>query len=349
MYKYLAFACLLGIVACSDDENGNGDDNGLPASLPGNVVNGIYITEDGLRYFATNNGIASFDGTLWNVHDDNPKVTTDEITDLDFELTSYGSEFWLCTHAGINVVVLPIDATSGATTYTVSNTATLFPGQPGLAGDSIFTVTVDDKNIRWFGTNNGISAFRGNQWPEINFANHYGPNFFKNNPVTSIGYRNDTVYIGTMGGGVARMLAPSADAISGASPYEIPWSNIPSPNITAVFIDGNTQWYGSDEGLGRHDGIDAKENWTLYFESDGLVNNYIQALNMDNEGNLWIGTRGGVSRFDGIGFTNYTAADGLASNNVLSIATDKDGTLWFGTDNGASHFDGTDFVIYRRD
>lgn len=145
------------------------------------------------------------------------------------------------------------------------------------------------------------------------------------------------------------MLAPSADAISGASPYEIPWSNIPSPNITAVFIDGNTQWYGSDEGLGRHDGIDAKENWTLYFESDGLVNNYIQALNMDNEGNLWIGTRGGVSRFDGIGFTNYTAADGLASNNVLSIATDKDGTLWFGTDNGASHFDGTDFVIYRRD
>lgn len=344
---FLCFAFLLGFSACTDDENGNDDDNGLPASLPGNVVNGIYVTEDGLRYFATDKGIASFDGSQWTVHDDNPKVTKSEITDLDFELTSYGPEFWLGTHAGINVVVLPIDATSGATTYTTDNTATLFPGQPGLVGDSIFAVKVDDKNIRWFGTNNGLSAFRGNQWPEIDFANHYGADFFKNNPITSFDYRNDTVYIGTMGGGVARMLVPAPDAITGASPFEIPWSNLPSPNITAVFIDGNTQWYGSDEGLGRHEGIEAKENWSVYFESDGLVNNHIQAINKDNDGNLWLGTRGGLSMYVGGNFTNFTTADGLAGNNVLCITIDKDGTIWFGTDNGASHFDGSVFTTYR--
>lgn len=345
-FFYWIFVLVFALVGCTDD---NGDDNGneLPEGLPGNVVNAIYVTEDGLRYFATDNGIASFDGAEWTVHHDNPKVTTGLIHDMDFELTAYGPEFWLGTSEGLNVVSLPIDAMSGATTYTQDNTQTLFPGQPGLAGDSVIAVRVDANNIRWYGTQNGLSAFRGNQWPEINYANHYHADFFKNNLITSIDYGNDTIYIGTLGGGVARMVAPEPDAISGASPYEIPWSNLPSQNILAVFVDGSTQWYGSDEGLARHEGIEAKENWYLYFESSGLASNYVQAINKDAEGNMWFGTANGVSKYDGTGFTNFTTAQGLVGNNVLSVAVDLDGTLWFGTDEGVSHFDGETFTNYR--
>ena len=329
---------------CSED---NDEPYEMPDALPGNRVSAIYVTGDGLRYFATDKGLASFDGAEWAVYHDNPKVTLEKIHDLDFELTPYGPEFWLGTDNGVNVVTLPVDATSGATTYTRSNTADLFPGQQGLAGDSVFVVRVDDKNIRWFGTHEGLSAFQGNKWPEINLNNHYSPAFFKNNRITSIDHANDTVYIGTKGGGIARMVAGSTDAITGASPYEIPWSLIPSDNILAVFTDGSTQWYGSDEGIAKHTGTGAKDNWILYFESDGLVNNYVQSINKGTDGKMWFGTRGGVSSFDGTSWSSYTTAEGLVSNNVLCIAVDTEGSLWFGTDNGASHFDGETWTNYR--
>ena len=342
--SFLLIASLMFIAGCGDDNDEPAD---IPDGLPGNVVSAIYITGDGLRYFATDKGLASFDGTEWTVHHDNPKVTTGTINDLDFEQTSYGPEFWLATNSGINVVTLPVDATSGATTYTKNNTGELFPGQPGLAGDSVFVARVDDNNIRWFGTHEGLSAFRGNQWPEIDLGRHYHPDFFINNRISSIDHSNDTIYIGTRGGGVARLVAESADAITGASPYEIPWSMIPSDNILAVFTDGSTQWYGSDAGIAKHTGTEAKDNWTLYSEVDGLVNNYVQCIDKDANGTMWFGTRGGVSSFDGESWTSYTEGEGLAGNNVLSIAVDPDGSLWFGTGNGVSRFDGSQWVTYR--
>lgn len=328
----------------------NGDDPvDVPESLPDNHVSAIYITDDGTKYFATSKGLASFDGSTWTIHHDNPKITAEAIHDLDFELTSYGPEFWLGTNEGVNVITLPVDATSGATTYTRSSSRSLFPGQPGLAGDSVMVVRVDDRNIRWFGTHEGLSAFQGDRWPVINMNNQYHINYFKDNRITAIDHANDTIYIGTKGGGVARMVVTATDAITGASPYEIPWSLIPSENILAVFTDGSTQWYGSDEGIARHIGTQAKENWTLFAEADGLVNNHVQAIDKGHDGLLWFGTKGGVSAFDETNWTNYTTANGLVANNVLCIAIDIDGSIWFGTDNGVSHFDGDKWTSYQAD
>ncbi len=342
--KILFFALLI-FVACND-KNGNGDEH--PAGLPGNFVKDIYIADDGIKYFATDKGIGSFDGVLWKVFHKNPKIPTKGILALDFEPATGGPRLWLGSSTGVVSAKLPIDNNSSATLYNKALMATMFPGQIGLLGDTIFSLKVDDKNIRWFGTEGGLSAFRGNKWPTIDFAaGEYHANFFKHNRITSFDYRNDTVYIGTMGGGIARMVTSSPDAISGASPYETPWSMIPTQNITAVFIDGNTQWYGSDNGLGKHVGTEAKGNWDLFYTDDGLVNNYIQAINKDKNGNLWIGTRGGVSKMTGGTFSNYTTVQGLVSNNVLCIAIDKDGTIWFGTDKGVSHFNGTTFTNFQ--
>lgn len=44
-----------------------------------------------------------------------------------------------------------------------------------------------------------------------------------------------------------------------------------------------------------------------------------------------IGTHGGVSKFDGKSFTNYTTTQGLVGNNVMRIIQDKAGNLWFAT------------------
>ena len=52
---------------------------------------------------------------------------------------------------------------------------------------------------------------------------------------------------------------------------------------------------------------------------------------------------GGVSRFDGLAFTNFTTKDGLPSDVVYAITEDANGDLWFGTDEGVVRFDGAQF------
>jgi len=67
--------------------------------------------------------------------------------------------------------------------------------------------------------------------------------------------------------------------------------------------------------------------------------NYIVSLEVDKDGIVWIGTwGGGLARFDGERFINYTVRDGLSSNHVFMLHEDSRGTLWVGTSNGLSQF-----------
>jgi len=72
--------------------------------------------------------------------------------------------------------------------------------------------------------------------------------------------------------------------------------------------------------------------------------NYIVALEVDREGIVWVGTwGGGLARFDGENYTNYTVVDGLPSNHVFMLHEDRNGNLWVGTSNGLARFDDEKF------
>jgi len=63
--------------------------------------------------------------------------------------------------------------------------------------------------------------------------------------------------------------------------------------------------------------------------------NYIVALAVDREGVVWAGTwGGGLSRFDGKAWTQYTVTEGLPGNHVFMLHVDPKGVLWIGTNNG---------------
>ncbi len=71
-----------------------------------------------------------------------------------------------------------------------------------------------------------------------------------------------------------------------------------------------------------------------YTRKQGLINDFTRAFCEGRRGNLWIGTDGGVSRWNGRHFRNYTTADGLAYPSVRAIVEDKAGSIWVGTDGG---------------
>ena len=73
--------------------------------------------------------------------------------------------------------------------------------------------------------------------------------------------------------------------------------------------------------------------------------NYIVALQVDQEGIVWVGTwGGGMGRFDGKNWRNYTTKDGLPGNHVFMLHQDANGKLWIGTNNGMARMDGDKFT-----
>ena len=63
--------------------------------------------------------------------------------------------------------------------------------------------------------------------------------------------------------------------------------------------------------------------------------NYIVSLRVDGDGIVWAGTwGGGLARYDGKRWKNYTVADGLPGNHVFMLHIDHKKRLWIGTNNG---------------
>ncbi len=91
------------------------------------------------------------------------------------------------------------------------------------------------------------------------------------------------------------------------------------------------------------------DQWEDYTKANGLVNNNVRALGVDPGDTLWVGTSGGLSKFDGSGWTNYTEEDGLISDTVRAIVVDKTGNIWIGTNRGLSKFNHNNWKNYTKE
>ncbi|CUN84900.1 ligand-binding sensor domain-containing protein [Clostridium disporicum] len=90
-----------------------------------------------------------------------------------------------------------------------------------------------------------------------------------------------------------------------------------------------------------------------FHKTDGIIKNYVTSKDItsisydfvnciegDGNGVLWIGTNSGLNKFDieTETFIRYSQKDGLVSDYINSIEIDSCGNLWLGTNNGLSKF-----------
>ncbi len=77
-----------------------------------------------------------------------------------------------------------------------------------------------------------------------------------------------------------------------------------------------------------------------YSTDQGLPHDAVHFIEYDSHGFLWVGSFGGLSRFDGHEFEVYTTAHGLPVDSATGIVENSDGTYWVSAWwNGISHFD----------
>lgn len=75
---------------------------------------------------------------------------------------------------------------------------------------------------------------------------------------------------------------------------------------------------------------------TRWTTEEGLPQNSVTSIVQTRDGYLWLGTFGGLARFDGVRFTIFNTANTpqLKSNRITALLEDRAGALWIGTESG---------------
>jgi signal transduction histidine kinase/ligand-binding sensor domain-containing protein len=80
-----------------------------------------------------------------------------------------------------------------------------------------------------------------------------------------------------------------------------------------------------------------------YQADDGLSHNSVITIMQDSKGLIWLGTKDGLSRFDGYTFKTYRDEGNkfgtIGNNFIMSLAEDHKGVIWVGTGRGLFRYD----------
>ena len=84
--------------------------------------------------------------------------------------------------------------------------------------------------------------------------------------------------------------------------------------------------------------------YTVLRVEDGLPSNDARAIAETPDGDMWIGTAGGLARYHEGSIVGFLGADALGSADIQTLLTDSQGRLWVGTQGaGAVRYDGEDW------
>ena len=258
---------------------------------------------------------------------------------------------WVGTSKGVH----EIDLASGKLRQT-------FTRANGLANEYVFAIGIDRDGYKWFGTNaGGVSRYRDGKWrtffPMHGLADYWVYSFASR--------KNGDLWIGTWAGVNVVDLKTLK--------FRTYVKELVNEWVYGMDVDARDQvWFGTEGGVSMFDG----KKWRAWTHKDGIgagnpnklpasVNtglgtrsrhdlglrsaegaptynpNYVFSLMVAADQSVWAGTwGGGVSRFDGKTWTNYTVKQGLAGDIVYSIVQDAQGVMWFGTNAGLTRYDG---------
>lgn len=314
--------------------------------LPQNSVHSITQSNDGYIWFATEGGLARFDGLKFVVFDTENTAglrnnnircllegsdkslwigTADGLTRLrNGKFTTFTTEQGL---PGNNILSIARDAAGALRVITTEGNALYQDGRfsrksETAPGSNLSTVTLTDRRGRlWMGGNDGLTV-RGNGHAKT----------FKLQPwlasgnVTALSEdRAGTIWVGTEAG--AAWIA--ADRVF---PITSP-DSIAHGVILSLFEDGEgDMWAGTDTG-----GVTVfrDQRFRKFGRLEGVPDDLIRCVYEDSQGIVWAGTNGhGLRKFNGQTFSSFTTANGLSSDVVLSMASDSNGNLLVGTPDG---------------
>lgn len=287
---------------------------GVKDGLANEQVWAISKDKFGNDWIGTNSGISVFNkGKLIKNYSQGNGMPYSQVR---FIKTDNNGNIWIGTWGG-GVMEFNPNSNRFEMTYRINS----FMNQP-----LITAMSIDHDNNMWVGTTDGLVYYEIDNQLTDRLTQSNG---LSGNEITTIFTDSkNVVWVGARGKGLNK--------ITGAKIEQVKLKEKITTSAIIEDVKGNL-WIGT-EGKGvlvyNGDSIIKK-----YGVNNGLLSDYISLLNVDDEGNVWIGTNKGLNKFDVKQNRFYSFSDkmGYAGIESKPNATYKDaeGNLWFGTIKGA--------------
>jgi len=277
------------------------------SGIPADDVYDVLIAPDNTKWVGTfSGGLASYDDENWQYYYD-----------------YYASIRCIAREDNGNIW---IGSGNGAALFDGSSWIEFAYGASPIPYPVVTEITIDEDNVKWFGTGfGGMASFDGSVWNIYDTGNSQLPD----NIVYTINIDQDGVkWIGTQWGGLTSY--NGSEWVS----YNTGNSEIPDDTVYDIkFDDENNIWVATfGGGVACFDG----SNWTVHnVDNSNLPSNYTQEILIDDQGNIWVGTELGLAKYDGTTWYSYNSTNsGLPTDNILSLELDAESRLWIGTYEG---------------
>lgn len=220
-------------------------------------------------------------------------------------------------------------------------------------GRNIISLCEDNNGNIWMGAiRGGLTRFdvKNNKFYRF-MPDEHNPNSLSYQYVSAITCdSNGDIWVGTLDG--LNKFNPGTGDFTVFNTRSVDSNALGSAVINCLFENDGILWIGTKGGgLNEYD-LQTKK-FSSFQKRDGLPDNNVRAINIDDHGNLWLSTTHHISRFNPKNerITTYTGSDGLSNQmtvegygtQVLEFTEkfarkDKDGYLYFGGIGGMVFF-----------
>ncbi len=308
-------------------------DSDDPYSLSDNVIHCVFKDDDGLIWLGTGKGVNILDrrsGRYSRLH-----YMIDPYTDIaDVRIRSMQKDhlgnIWIATDSDGLFKYVP--STGEYTQFTAS------PYDPNSLNDNnLLWVMEDYQDYIWVGSGRGVNAFHPDTMEMHSWAHDpRDTTSISNNRIWIIYEDKDHVkWFGT-NNGLNRYDADRDAFISYTHDPDDPFS-ISANAVFGIQEDSKGNFWIGTMGGGLNHFDPLRERFFHLDEQNGLPNNVVYITLEDHNGNLWLTTNWGMSKFNPSSgkFVNYDINDGLQGNEF-------NGGAWFHADDGEMFFGGMD-------
>ena len=296
--------------------------------LPQNSASSIVQTRDGYIWFATQEGLARFDGVEFRVFD---RTNTKELPSSWFVRMKEDSAGGLWAR--------PTGYAPGMVRYH-DGIFTMYDTSNGLPHNRVITWENDRHGTMWLGTLGGLAEFKDGK-----ILTYTVKNGLPSDTVFALGLDSkENLWISTRGG-LARLAGGKIEKMTGRKEF---------PDTIFVQLGGPSNIHED-----RHGTLWMATPTHLLSYSDGAVTRYekksvlsnpnIRAIHEDAKGTLWIATAGGLNSFAGGRFTKHNLSKDQEENDIFQIREDREGSLWLATGKGIARFADGAFERYDRE
>ena len=317
---------------------------GQPHSLSNNTVHSILEDNAGNLWIGTGSGLNRLDPFSFQF---NPLLIypfqkNDLVNNKVWAIEESDQHLWIGTEGGLHVFDSRLgkvitDHSNRAILKRLNNTivrsaeSTSRQMYLGTEGDGLLTFTIGKNNLTSYRTAEDDSTSISDNIIRVVKAD-----------------QDDDLWIGT-GCGLSHF-NPATQKFRRFY-FDIGNNNLKINSIRDLKVDADFLWVGTEEGLIRFNKATGETDHFHHATEDptSLSHNFVRTIFMDQSGILWIGTSGGLNKYDSQKkiFKCYKMRDGLANEVIYAILEDGNQHLWISTNKGLSRFNPRDETFFN--